>query len=167
MIILAAAFGNNFELGQNGANPLWNLPDEYNRFIKSIEHHPIIMGRKSYDVVENPIDNCLNIVVTNKEDYNGNGAVVVNSLEKAFEVAKGDKDIYVIGGGVIFEEVIKFADRMELSRIEGTFPTADAFFPRFSEEEWQLISAERHEKDENHKYAFTFQVWERRAINEN
>lgn len=161
MIILAAAFGENYELGQNGASPLWNLPDEYNRFIQSIQHHPIIMGRKSYDVVGTPIESCLNIVITRNKNYNGNGAVVVNSLTEALHVAGKNNEVYVIGGGVIFDEAIKIADRMEQSRIEAVFPTANAFFPKFSTQDWYLVSEERHEKDNLHPYAFVFQMWER------
>ncbi|HRP89363.1 MAG TPA: dihydrofolate reductase [Edaphocola sp.] len=162
-IILAAAFGKNNELGKNGAAPLWNLPDEYNRFLASIKNHPIVIGRKSFDAMDGPIDGSLNIVLTSQPNYKRKGIIVTHSLEEALQKAGDSTDVYVIGGGHIFQEVLNRADRMELSRIDGVFPDADAFFPHFLEADWNLILEERHDKDANHQYSFTFQVWERKS----
>lgn len=162
MIILAAAMGLNHELGQENGIPLWNLPDEYNRFRESIRNHPVIFGRKSYDVVKTPLEDSLNIVITHQENYDGRGAIVVHSLDEAIRVAeKEGADIYVVGGGYIFNMALPIADRMEISIIDAIFPTATAFFPKFSTDRWQIIFSERHEKDSHHAYPFEFQVWER------
>lgn len=160
-IILAAAFGKNYELGTESGAPLWNLPDEYNRFRESIRSFPIIIGRKSFDVIRQPLEDSLNIVVTHRNDYNGHGALVVHSIEEAIAAAKPAEKIYIIGGGDIFKMAMDFADRMEISRIDKAFTGANAFFPRFSTEKWKLISNQRHEIDERHAYAFDFEVWER------
>ncbi|MCO6496800.1 MAG: dihydrofolate reductase [Chitinophagaceae bacterium] len=162
MIILAAAVGANNELGRESGVPLWDLPDEYRRFRESIVGHPIIIGRKSYDVIKEPLPNSLNIVVTRQKDYDGNGATVAHSLQGALDLVKSEPIIYIIGGGYIFEMAMDIADRIEISRIEGTFPDATAFFPKFSTDDWQLISTERHGTDERHKYAFNFEIWERK-----
>lgn len=134
MIILVAAAGLNNELGKDDGVPLWNLPDEYARFREQIKFHPIIMGRKSFDVIKEPLKDSLNIVVTRNKSYNGHGALVVHSLAAAVEKARSGgkgKDIYIVGCGILFEEAIKIADKMELSRINGTFPNAEAFSQSF------------------------------------
>lgn len=159
MIILAAAMGVNNELGKDDGKPLWDLPDEYANFRKQIKFHPVVMGRKSFDVIQKPLPDSLNIVITRKKEYNGNGAIVVNTLEEAIKAAQPAGTIYVIGGGEIFNIAINLADKMELSRIDGTFPDADAFFPEFSENDWQLTSSVKHEKDEHHAYSFVYQTW--------
>lgn len=162
MIILAAAMGLNNELGKDDGKPLWDLPDEYANFRKQIKFHPVIMGRKSFDVIKYPLPHSVNIVITHQKNYNGNGAIVVNTLEKAIKAAQPARMIYVIGGGEIFNIAIKLADKMELSRIDGKFRDADAFFPEFSEDEWQLISSIKHEKDEHNAYSFIYQTWIRK-----
>lgn len=162
MIILAAAAGKNNELGRESGVPLWDLPDEYARFRKSIIGHPIIIGRKSYDVIKEPLKGSLNIVITHNKDYNGNGALVVHSLEEALEKVKTEKIIYIIGGGYIFEMALPIADRIEISRIDASFPEATAFFPAFSTNEWTLLSSSKHGIDLRHKYAFTYEEWERK-----
>lgn len=164
MIVLAAAMGLNNELGQESGVPLWDLPDEFGRFKESIVGRPIIMGRKSFDVVKKPIPFSKNIVITRNKDYDGNGAMVVNSLELALNEAGNHSDVYVIGGGDIFRMALPFADKMEISVIDAQFPDANAFFPDFDKEEWILAYTEKHEKDERHAYAFTFQAWVRKSI---
>src|SRR5690625_4617669 len=116
MIILAAAIGLENELGKEDGVPLWDLPDEYGRFRESIRSHPIIMGRKSFDVIEKPLQGSLNIVITRKTNYDGRGATVVHSLEEALKKAEPADKIYVIGGGEIFKTAIQIADKMEISR---------------------------------------------------
>ena len=165
MIILAAAMGEHNELGKNGAPPLWNLPDEYNTFRKSIHYHPIIIGRKSFEAMKQPIKDSLNIVVTRNQNYHAKGAVVAHSLQEAINLAKTkDKNVYIVGGGGVFEEAIQIADCLEISRIEAYFPDADAFFPEFSINEWQLVKESFHEIDEDHAYRFSFQVWIRKKL---
>jgi len=39
--------------------------------------------------------------------------------------------------------------------------SGDTYFPEFDPRGWKLVKNERHEKDEKHAYALTFQVWER------
>lgn len=162
MIILAAAVGLNNELGRESGEPLWNLPDEYARFRASIRSHSIIMGRKSFDVIGKPLEDSLNIVITRQEKEGKNGEIIVHNLGDAIKKAGSGKDIYVIGGGEIFEIAIKVADKMELSRIDGLFSESTVFFPEFSEEKWGLISAEKQEKDERHAYSFTYEIWIRK-----
>lgn len=162
MIILVGAFGRNYELGKEDGIPLWNLPDEYNRFRQLIRFHPIIMGRKSFDVIEKPLEDSLNIVVTRKMDYDGKGAEVVHSIEEAFRRAGSQSDAFVIGGGDIFKLALPYADKMELSRIDATFPEAEAFFPDFSKDEWELVSQVRHGIDERHAYSFSYETWLRK-----
>jgi len=168
MIILAAAFGLNHELGRESGVPLWDLPDEYNRFRKSIEGYPIIIGRKSYDVIGNPIPGSLNIVITRNKNYQANGALVVNSLKEALERSGDSNYIYIIGGGFIFNMALEVADQLEVSRIDATFPEATAFFPPFEDSgKWELDSTEKHPKDSRHAYSFQFEVWRRKNISLN
>lgn len=163
MIILAAAAGINNELGREDGRPLWDLPDEYARFRESIRGYPIIIGRKSFDVIKIPIPESLNIVVTRNKSYRVAGAEVVNSIESAIEKAQPAAKIYVIGGGGIFARSLPLAQRIEISRINASFPEATAFFPEFSAEKWSLKSYEKHEKDKRHAYSFIFQKWERKT----
>lgn len=161
MITLIAAAGINNELGKDNGL-LWHLPDDFKRFKKITSHHFIIMGRKTFESFPKPLPNRVHIVLTTNRNYGKQGAVVVYSLNEAIEKATSKKDIFIIGGGEIYNMAMGVADKIELTRVHGTFEDADTFFPQFSEDEWKLISEEKHEQDEKHKYAFTYETWVRK-----
>lgn len=163
MITLIAAAGENNEIGRNN-DLLWHLPDDFKRFKKITSHHFIIMGRKTFESFPKPLPNRTHIVITRDRSYGKQGANVVYSLEEALEKAKSTKEIFIIGGGEIYSAALKFADKIELTRVHSTFKDADTFFPEFSKDEWELIFEERHEKDERHKYSFTYETWVRKKV---
>ena len=161
MITMIAAAGENNEMGKDN-DLLWHLPDDFKRFKKITSHHFIIMGRKTFESFPKPLPNRTHIVITQNRDYGKEGAVVVYSLEEALEKSASTKDVFIIGGGEIFEMGLKVADKIELTRIHGSFKDADTFFPEFSKDEWKLVSEEEHGKDEKHKYSFTYETWVRK-----
>lgn len=162
MITIIAAAGTNNEIGRNN-ELLWHLPDDFKRFKKITSHHFIVMGRKTFESFPKPLVNRVHIVITNNRNYGKEGATVVYSLEEALEKATSKKDIFVIGGGEIFKMALNIADKIELTRVHGTFPKADTFFPEFSKDKWKLVSEEKHEKDDKHNYAFTYETWIRKS----
>lgn len=160
MITMIAAAGENNELGvDNGL--LWHLPHDFKRFKELTTGHNIIMGRKTFESFPKPLPNRTHIVITRNKNYNKNGAVTVHSVKEALKTAEKDSQPFIIGGGEIYKKGLPFAEKIELTRVHGTFGNADTFFPEFSKEQWKLISEVRHEKDEKHKYAFTYQTWVR------
>lgn len=163
MITMIAAAGENNEIGRKN-DLLWHLPDDFKRFKKITSHHFIIMGRKTFESFPKPLPNRTHIVITRDRSYGKQGANVVYSLEEALEKAKSTKDVFIIGGGEIYSAALKFADKIELTRVHSTFKEADTFFPEFSKDEWELIFEEKHEKDECHKYSFTYETWVRKKV---
>ena len=61
-------------------------------------------------------------------------------------------------GGQIYNIAMKYTDTIELTRVHKEFE-ADTFFPKISEDEWQLINEEKHEMDERHEYSFTYKTY--------
>lgn len=160
MITLIAAAGENNELGKDN-DLVWHLPDDFKHFKISTTGHYIIMGRKTFESFPKLLPNRTHVVITRNSDYQAEGAHVVNSLEKALELAKDDPQPYIIGGGEIYYLGIQFADKIELTRVHGAFE-ADTYFPEISQNEWTLIKEEFHDKDERHNYAFTVQTYVRK-----
>lgn len=156
--MIAAAAENN-ALGKDN-DLVWHLPDDFKRFKELTTGHHIIMGRKTFESFPKPLPNRTHVVITRKKNYKKEGAVVVNSLEEALELAKEDRQPYIIGGGEIYRLALPEADRIELTRVHGTFE-ADAFFPEIDENNWKLVSSTFHPKDERHQYAFTYLTYER------
>lgn len=160
MLTIIAAAGENNALGKDN-DLVWHLPDDFKRFKKLTSGHHIIMGRKTFDSFPQPLPNRTHVVVTRKENWKKAGIVVVHSLERAVELTGEDPQPFIIGGGEIYNQSMDVADRIELTRVHETFE-ADTFFPEIDEQKWKLIAEEFHDKDEKHKYAFTYLTYEKR-----
>jgi len=160
MLTLIAAAGENNALGKDNTL-VWHLPDDFKRFKKLTSGHHIIMGRKTFDSFPKPLPNRTHVVITRQDNFKKEGVLVVNSLEAAIELAEDDPQPFVIGGGEIYKMAIKLADKIELTRVHGSFE-ADIFFPDIDENQWKIISEVFHDKDENHKYAFTYLTYLRK-----
>lgn len=154
MISIIAAIGENNELGKN-LDLVWHLPDDFKRFKRITTGHTIIMGRKTFASFPKPLPNRKHIVITRQNNYDKPGCSVVHSLEEALELAANEKEVFIIGGGEIYKQSLAIADKMELTRVHGSFD-ADTYFPEIDFSLWELTKEHYHEKDEKHQYAFTY-----------
>ncbi len=159
MITIIAAAGENNELGKNN-DLVWHLPDDFKRFKTLTTGHYIIMGRKTFESFPKPLPNRTHVVITRNSDYQKEGAVVVHSMEAALKKAKEDSQPFIIGGGEIYSMGLEVADKIELTRVHGTFD-ADTFFPEIPTKDWVLAEEDYHPADDKHAYAFTYQTWVR------
>lgn len=130
--ILIAAMDENRGIGINNTIP-WNNPADMKRFRQTTMCNPIIMGRKTFESLKQPLGGRLNIVVTSKPN-SCKGVLTSNSLEDALNTLRSTgsmfEKVYVIGGGQIYEEALRkcLVDRIELSIIPGTYE-CDTYFP--------------------------------------
>ena len=158
-ISIIAAISESRALGKNG-KLLWHIPEDMKRFKKLTEGHVVIMGRKTFESIGKPLSNRINIVVTHnpavtilgRSTQDGN-IFVYQSLENALEVAKQKEkeEIFIIGGGQIYQQAIKYADKLYLTIVKGNFE-ADTFFPDYSE--FKKIVFKKESGDENYRYTF-------------
>jgi len=157
MIITIAAIGINNELGKDN-QLIWHLPNDFKRFKTFTTGHYIIMGRKTFESFPKPLPNRTHVIITRQKNYTVENCIVVNSLKKAIAVCPKDEDVYIIGGGEIYNQSIDFADKLEITRVYHSFE-ADTFFPEIDASKWKLVSEEFHPKDEKHAYDFCFQTY--------
>jgi dihydrofolate reductase len=157
MITLIAAAAENNALGKNN-DLIWHLPDDFKRFKAITSGHYIIMGRKTFESFPKPLPNRTHVIITRQKNCNPENCIVVNSLEKAIAACPKDEDVFVIGGGEIYQQSIAIADKIELTRVHSTFE-ADTFFPEIDTTIWELVQKEFHPKDEKHLFDFSFQTY--------
>ena len=86
----------------------------------------------------------------------------MKNLDDALFVASQTdaKEVFVIGGGEIYNLAFEKAKRVYLTRVD-TEPDADTFFPKLDINDWQLISRKDQEADQKNVFPFSFQIWER------
>ena len=85
-----------------------------------------------------------------------------NLLDTLKSLDTSESTIYVIGGGEIYKQTIDTADRLELTVVDCS-PEADTFFPDI-DDTWKLVKEEKHEKDERHKYSFSYLTYEKKSF---
>lgn len=154
---MIAATAENRALGKDN-QLVWHLPNDFKRFKNLTTAHHIIMGRKTFESFPKPLPNRTHIIITRQADYQAEGCIVVDSIEKAIEKCPKGEDSFIIGGGEIYQLAMPFSDKIELTVVHHTFD-ADAFFPEINLEEWELVSSDFQAKDEKHLYDYTFETY--------
>ena len=157
---MIAAIAENNALGKNN-ELIWHLPNDFKRFKALTSGHHIIMGRKTFESFPKPLPNRTHIIITRQKEYQAEGCIIVDSIEKALEICPKNEDSYIIGGGEIYNLGLPHADKIDITLVHHEFE-ADAYFPEIDPKEWELALSEFNEKDEKHLYDYTFQTLVRR-----
>jgi dihydrofolate reductase len=158
-INIVVAIAANNAIGKNN-KLLWHLPKDLRHFKELTTGHTVIMGRKTFDSVGKPLPNRRNIVVT-RQNIQIDGCEVVNSLEAALELAKGEDELDIIGGAEIYKQAMPLTNYIYLTIVHQDFD-ADTFFPEIDYSKWQELNREDHEPDEKHAFPFSFITLKRR-----
>jgi dihydrofolate reductase len=165
-ISLIAALSENRVIGNEGQIP-WHIKADLIRFRDLTLGHVVIMGRKAFESMNEyykkagkPLPDRIHIVATRDKNYHIDSGFrrndkdfVVYSIEEAIDLAKKleKREIFISGGGQIYEQGIKYADKLYLTVIHKNFE-GDVFFPDYSEFK-KVISSEEKQEGEYH---FTF-----------
>ncbi|MFY1045014.1 dihydrofolate reductase [Chryseobacterium sp. GP-SGM7] len=160
MTTIVVAMGEKNEIGADN-QLLWHLPKDLKHFKDLTSGHPIIMGRKTYESIGKALPNRTNIVVSRKKNWFQEGILIVGSIKEAVKFAKKiNENIFIIGGGNIYEQTMEIADKLEITLVKANLE-ADTYFPKINPKFWKLTSEECHEKDEKNQYDFCFRTYEK------
>lgn len=160
MTTIVVAMGEKNEIGFEN-QLLWHLPKDLKHFKEITSGHPVIMGRKTYESIGKPLPNRTNIVVSRKTDWFEEGILIVGSIKEALKFAKKiDDEVFIIGGGKIYEQTMDLVDRLEITRVKADLE-ADTYFPDIDVKTWKKTNETFHEKDEKNQYDFYFQTYEK------
>ncbi len=160
-----AACATNRAIGRKNDLP-WHLPGDMKYFMRTTKGHHVIMGSKTFESLGKPLKNRINIVITRDPFYSASGVLVAHSIQEAIDIAEaaGEKEAFIIGGAQIYRQTLEMLDRLYLTEIDIDVPDADAFFPKFDEDSWEMISEESHQPDERNDYKYTFKVYKKKAL---
>ena len=157
---IIAAMSANRVIGSNNDLP-WRLPGDWKRFKSLTIGHHLIMGRKTFESIGQPLPGRTTVVITHQTGFAPAGVLVAHSIDQALNLVAGDDEVFVAGGAQIYQQLLPRADRLYLTSIHEEFE-GDTNFPEFEESDWQLISEEGYEPDEKNLYPYTFLVYEKK-----
>jgi dihydrofolate reductase len=137
IVALIVAVAENGVIGRDGTLP-WRIPEDMKWFRERTAGRPLVMGRKTWESFpKRPLPGRTNIVVTRDKVFRAEGAVVVNSLDAALDVASGEQpeEIMIIGGAEIYRAALPLAGRIYLTSVHGEI-AGDTHFPEIDRGQW-------------------------------
>ena len=154
-MIIIAALTKNHVLGSKG-KMLWDIPEGKKLFQSFVKGKTLIMGRKTFESAERHDTSKKNYIVISRSMKPQPGIDVVRSPQEALEKAqKYGTEIFCLGGGEIYKQMLPFSDALYLSWIKKEYD-GDAYFPKFDMAEWKVTQSK--DCDE-----FTFRIYKRKA----
>lgn len=154
---LIVAVDRNWAIGNEG-KLLASIPEDMKFFRTTTTGNVVVMGRKTLESFpgKRPLKNRVNIVLTRDEGYIADGAVIVHDIEELLAKLEdySDKDIYVIGGGTIYNQLLKYCDTALVTYIDDEFK-ADTYFPDLDKDEsWKMADSGERKEHEGTVYYF-------------
>ena len=140
---LIAAVDSNWGIGLKG-QLLVSIPADKKFFRELTVGKVVVMGRKTLAEFPNglPLQERTNIILTRDKNFKVRGGIVVHSIEELHEELKkyNSEDIYVIGGGSVYKQLVEECDVAHITKIDYAFE-ADTYFPNLDEkEEWKIVA---------------------------
>ncbi len=141
IIALIAAMDRNRIIGHAGALP-WHLPADLQWFKHLTMGHCLLMGRRTFEAIGQPLPGRRTIVLSRNPDYPAPGCIVVTDIATAMAAAEPAEQLFICGGGEIYRQTLDQAERIYLTELDIEV-TGDTFFPEFDENEFEIISQEQ------------------------
>ena len=158
MINAIVAVNEDWGIGYNG-DLLEHIPEDLKYFKALTTDHVVVMGSKTWDSLpKKPLPNRANIIISNKGNLLlENGAIRLKLDDLLLGIADFENDIFVIGGGTIYKQLLPYCDRVYVTKIYKKHENVDTFFPNLDESnDWSAspIGEARDYED------FSYQFWQ-------
>ena len=155
----------NGVIGRDGALP-WRLPKDLKFFMTATLGKPVIMGRKTFDTLSEPLPGRTNIVLSRDPTFSPEGVEVVTTFAEALRRAKARcqadavSEIMVAGGADIYRLGLMVATRLYVTRVHARVD-GDTRFPEVDWSQWREARTEHFEADDRHSHPFSISVYNR------
>ena len=138
MISAIVAVDNNWGIGYNG-DLLEKIPEDMKYFKELTTNNVVVMGRKTWDSLpKKPLPDRTNIIISNKGNLLlENGAIRLSLDDLLLGITDFEDDVFVIGGGQIYKELLPYCEKVYLTRIHKSLDNVDTYFPNLDKlDDW-------------------------------
>jgi dihydrofolate reductase len=143
---------------------LWHLPADLKFFKTTTMGCPVVMGRKTFQSIGRTLPGRKNVVITRDKNFNSDNQfdiLVVGSVDEALVKLHSEKEVFIVGGGEIYQQSMDTVDTIYLTLVNLTMD-ADVYFPEIDKTKFDLVWEEKHVADEKNKFDYTFQKFDRK-----
>jgi Dihydrofolate reductase len=154
------AVDQNWGIGYKG-KLLERIPADMKYFKQLTIGKTVIMGRETFLSLPGagPLKDRINIVLCEDKQFSDKAITICSSMAELFsEIAKYPSgDIFVIGGEMVYSELLPYCTEAYVTRIEKTY-AADKHFPNLDEHPgWKL--AEAGSPQSYNQFEFSFDTY--------
>ena len=161
MISIIVAVSEDLGIGKDN-DLLWHLPEDMKRFKRLTTGNTVIMGRRTWESLpRKPLQGRRNIVITDIQGEEFEGAESAVSINDAASKCKKDEEAFIIGGGSVYRQFMPLADRLYITHVHKKAP-ADVFFPEIDPKIWKVIEKEEFKANEPDGIPYTYIIYSRR-----
>ena len=163
IVSIIVATSLNHAIGKDN-QLLWYLPADLKFFKTTTMGCPVVMGRKTFQSIGRTLPGRKNVVITRDKNFNSDNQfdiLVVGSVDEALVKLHSEKEVFIIGGGEIYQQSMDAADTIYLTLVN-TVIEADVYFPEIDKTKFDLVWEEKHVADEKNKFDYTFQKFDRK-----
>ena len=114
-ISIIVAMAANRAIGINN-QLIWHNSNDLKHFKKVTSGHCVIMGHNTWLSLpgQKALPNRRNIVISDRLDTAPEGYELATSIPQALELAANEDEVFIMGGGSIYEQFLPKADRLYL-----------------------------------------------------
>lgn len=145
-MIIIVAVAQNGVIGRQGKLP-WHLPSDLKHFKKTTMHHPVIMGRKTFESIGKPLPGRENLILTRDPAHSFPGCTSLQSLQQLLDYCRNYPKAFIIGGGEVFRLTLPITDTIILTALERAVE-GDVFFPPIDPESFRRVSVTHYQQEE-------------------
>jgi len=136
-LVIISAIGKKHELGYKN-DLIWRIKEDLQNFRDVTMGHYIVMGLRTYESLPPTLAGRKYIVISDT-NIRADNVLTFGNLETFLKFAQNVNEvIYVIGGGMIYKQLLPYSDKMVLTEIDETAKNADVFFPKFDKNDWDI-----------------------------
>lgn len=141
---------------------LWHIPKDLKWLKEKTMGKVIVMGRNCYeDIITytngKPLIGRTNVILTSKNIQTHKDFVILKTIGDLLEKYKNENEIYILGGGMIYQSFIDMADKLIITHVHSTYK-ADVFFPKIQYSKYSKIFEENNSEN---NINFTFCIYEK------
>lgn len=156
MLSIIVAKSKNNVIGKNNSL-IWHLPEDLKRFKSITTGKTIIMGRKTFESLGRVLPNRKHVILTRNLDFTVDNEMVevVHELQDLKKYIDSQEECLVIGGGVIYNMLMPYANKIYATVINENFD-GDTYFPIIDENVWKIEKKEKGLKNEDNPYDYEY-----------
>lgn len=119
--------------------------EDMRSFVRHTKGHTVVMGRKTLQSFPDakPLVDRRNIVISRNGSYAPDEVEMARTIEEAIDLTKNDEEVWVIGGGQVYQELLPYCSSAVVTKNHCT-RDADTFFPDLdADPDWAVEKVEK------------------------